>query len=55
MRILGAKFKYYYNLGVVYAKTGKWSEAEENFKKALELKPGYAEAQKGLDLINSKK
>ena len=34
----------YYNLGLAHSKNGKLDEAIENYTKAIELKPDYAEA-----------
>jgi uncharacterized spore protein YtfJ len=38
----------FYQLGVAYKKKGQVNEAQEAFKKALELKPDYPEAAKAL-------
>jgi|GEM_PF-5342067 len=38
----------YLHLGVAYAKTGMFEEATEAYKKAIEIKPKYAEAYHGL-------
>ncbi len=46
----------YNNLGVAYTKQKQYAEAENAFKKALELKPDSADAYTGLaDLYNSQK
>ncbi len=36
--------KYYYNLGALLVNSGQYDQAAENFKKAIELTPTYAEA-----------
>src|SRR5215510_12519611 len=37
-----------YNIGYAYAQKKDYAQAEENYKKALEVKPDYAEAYNGL-------
>jgi len=41
-------FDCYYNIGFSYAQKKDYAQAEENYKKALEVKPDYAEAYNGL-------
>ena len=38
----------FYNIGFAYAQKKDYAQAEENYKKALEVKPDYAEAYNGL-------
>jgi tetratricopeptide (TPR) repeat protein len=38
----------FYNIGYAYAQKKDYAQAEENYKKALEVKPDYAEAYNGL-------
>jgi len=46
----------YYNLGVAYANTQKYDQAEASFKKVIELKPDSGEAYTGLaNLYNAQK
>ena len=46
----------YYNIGVAHAAKQQYTEAEAAFKKAIELKPDYAEAYTGLaNIYNSQK
>jgi tetratricopeptide (TPR) repeat protein len=42
------KFSQYYNKGIEYYKQGKYDQAGEQFKKALELKPNHVYALYGL-------
>ncbi|MFQ5712410.1 MAG: tetratricopeptide repeat protein [Candidatus Scalinduaceae bacterium] len=42
------KFSQYYNKGIEYYKQGKYDQAGEQFKKALELKPNHVYAMYGL-------
>jgi tetratricopeptide (TPR) repeat protein len=42
-----------YDQGNAAARDGDWSRAAELFKKALKLKPDFAEAQKALDKVRS--
>lgn len=37
-------FKFYFNLGMAEARLGKYDEAEEAYKKSIELNPNYAPA-----------
>ncbi len=37
-----------YNLGVAYLDRGRYEEAEDNFRRALDLKPDYEQAQRQL-------
>ncbi|MEE8190742.1 MAG: tetratricopeptide repeat protein [Candidatus Scalindua sediminis] len=43
-----SKFSQYYNKGIEYYKQGKYDQAGEQFKKALELKPNHVYALYGL-------
>ena len=43
----------YYNLGRVYEKKGKWFEAIELFKKALEFQPNYEPANKAITQLTA--
>src|SRR5262249_57776217 len=38
----------FYNIGFAYAQKKDYAQAEENYKKAIEVKPDYAEAYNGL-------
>jgi tetratricopeptide (TPR) repeat protein len=38
----------FYNIGFAYAQKKDYAQSEENYKKALEVKPDYAEAYNGL-------
>jgi tetratricopeptide (TPR) repeat protein len=38
----------FYNIGFAYAQKKDYTQAEENYKKALEIKPDYTEAYNGL-------
>jgi tetratricopeptide (TPR) repeat protein len=38
----------FYNIGFAYSQKKDYAQAEENYKKALEVKPDYAEAYNGL-------
>jgi Flp pilus assembly protein TadD len=40
--------EYWYNLGIIYGKSGKLQEAMDAFKEAIHIKPDYAEAHNGL-------
>ena len=42
------KFSQYYNKGIEYYKQGKYDQAGEQFRKALELKPNHVYALYGL-------
>lgn len=44
----------YYNLGLSYVAMGKTSEAGDAFRKAVEIKPDYAEAHYNLGLLASR-
>ena len=44
----------HYNLGNVLAGRGQIDEAIAHFKKALEIKPDYAEARRSLDQAREK-
>lgn len=44
----------YYRLGVDYITSETWDKAEENFKKAIELKSDYASAYSGLASVYEK-
>ncbi len=46
------KAQAYYNLGLSYHKTKDLNEAEKNYKKSLEYRPKFADAQKQLAAIN---
>jgi tetratricopeptide (TPR) repeat protein len=41
----------HYNLGVIYAKENKLSEAKENFEKAIQIKPDFADAYANLGKV----
>lgn len=41
----------HYNLGIVYRDTGRLDQARKEFKKTIELDPGYEEAYSALTLI----
>jgi len=41
------------SLGVLLAKKGQYDEAIRHFRRALEQKPGYAEAEKNLRAAES--
>lgn len=43
----------YYNLGSALAAIGNFKEAEERFKKALEIEPSYLQAEEGLRRIEA--
>ena len=43
----------HFNLGRVYERKGKWTEAIESYKKALALNPNYALAKKALGRLIS--
>jgi tetratricopeptide (TPR) repeat protein len=43
----------HFNLGRVYERKGKWSEAIDSYKKALTLNPEYALAKRGLGRLVS--
>jgi tetratricopeptide (TPR) repeat protein len=43
--------EYWYNLGIVYGKSGRYQEAIEAFKEAIRINPDYAEAHNGLGAI----
>jgi tetratricopeptide (TPR) repeat protein len=43
-----------YNLGIAYFNKGDLAEAEREFRRALELKPQFPEAQKSLEVVQSK-
>jgi lipoprotein NlpI len=42
----------YYNRGVAYAMEGKYDLSRADFRKALEIKPGYEDAQSRLDSLS---
>jgi tetratricopeptide (TPR) repeat protein len=44
----------YHNLALIYAKLGRGQESEVMFKKALELRPDYAEAYFNLGVLYAK-
>jgi Flp pilus assembly protein TadD len=43
--------KYYNNIGVLYAKEGKFLEAKRSFLRALQLKPDYIGAENNLVML----
>jgi Tfp pilus assembly protein PilF len=45
----------YNNLGVIFQRQGKLQEAEKMFRKALELHPGNAAAQRNLRRLQQQK
>jgi spermidine synthase len=44
----------HYNLGLAYFRQNQWAKAESEWRRALALKPGYPEAQRGLDVVRDK-
>lgn len=44
----------YFQLGLVFAKTAQYGQAEENLKKSIELKPNFSEAYFNLAVIYAK-
>jgi tetratricopeptide (TPR) repeat protein len=43
----------YNNLGALYAQTGQYLKALEEYKKALKINPDQIEAQQSLNLLDS--
>lgn len=50
-----SKAVYYWNRGLVKQVKRDWDGAIADYSEALKLKPGYAEAAKGLDLVKKAK
>jgi Flp pilus assembly protein TadD len=45
----------YYDLGVLYAHAGRAAQATNMYQKALAIDPGYVDAKRGLQAINSER